>query len=108
MKKFIIATIMLFAFGIQSIHSQSYKLNGTTFTQVSNSNKGGKAIQTKYTWEDSKGNKYPIFLSSTGRAFVNKMSGKTGNEYKYYLDNEIGRKLSKEYNITYVEPKNKK
>jgi len=38
---------------------------------------------------------YPIYLSSTGKAFIKKVSKKTGKEYKQYIP-EIGKQINPE------------
>ena len=95
MKKIIIAAIMLFSLNV-GVQAQSVVKSGNNFTQVSN-NKGGKSsgkeTKTKYTYTDSKGNVYPIYLSSTGKAFIKKVSKKTGKEYRQYLP-EIGKQIN--------------
>lgn len=63
-----------------------------------------KPIKTKYIWKDSKGNKYPIYISSNGSCFVIKTSFKTlGKEYKNYLDPEISKQICKNYGVEYKE-----
>lgn len=42
-----------------------------------------------------KGVEHPIYLSSTGKAFIKKVSKKTGKEYKQYLP-EIGKQINPE------------
>ena len=81
---------------------------GNTFIQQSSRNSATSAIQTKYTWEDTKGNSYQIYITSNGRCFVNKVSSKTGKEYKYYLDEETSKTIAKEMGITYVPKQSKK
>jgi hypothetical protein len=97
MKKIILAAIMLFSLNM-GIQAQSVVKSGNTFTQVSN-NKGGKSggkeTKTQYTYKDSKGNVYPVYLSASGKAFIKKVSKKTGKEYKQYLP-EIGKQINPE------------
>nr|DAQ75232.1 MAG TPA: hypothetical protein [Crassvirales sp.] len=102
MKSFI-TIIIAILLGVCNINAQSFTRNGNTFTQVSTKSDKKSAIQTKFTWKDSKGNVYPIFITSTGRCFVNKVSGKTGKEYKYYLKEDLAREMCKALNITYKE-----
>jgi hypothetical protein len=92
MKKLFICIIMMLSlsFGIQA---QSVQRQGNTFTQVSNKKSAGKETKTEYTYKDSKGNVYPIYLSSTGKAFIKKVSKKSGKEYKQYLP-EIGKQIN--------------
>ena len=95
MKKIIIAAIMLFSLNV-GVQAQSVVKSGNTFTQVSN-NKGGtsegKETKTQYTYKDSKGNVYPVYLSASGKAFIKKVSKKTGKEYKQYVP-EIGKQIN--------------
>ena len=101
MKKFeyiISALIMLMMLMISlRMTAQDVKREGYTFTQVSNSSKAtsGKETKTAYTYVDSKGTSYPVYLSSTGKAFIKKVSKKTGKEYKQYLP-EVGKQINPE------------
>lgn len=93
MKKIIIAAIMLFSLNV-GVQAQSVQRQGNTFTQVSNSGKSsGKETKTQYTFKDSKGNSYPVYLSASGKAFVKKVSQKTGKEYKQYVP-EVGKQIN--------------
>ena len=77
--------------------AQNVKREGNTFTQVAKS--GGKVsggeTKTAYTYVDSKGTSYSVYLSSTGKAFIKKVSKKTGKEYKCYLP-EVGKQINPE------------
>lgn len=93
MKKIIIAAIMLLSLSL-GVQAQSVQRQGNNFTQVSNKkDASGKEVKTKYTYTDSKGVVYSIYLSSTGKAFIKKVSKKTGKEYKQYLP-EIGKQIN--------------
>lgn len=84
---------MLLACGT-TLSAQSVQRQGNNFTQVSNGGKSsGKETKTQYTFTDSKGTKYPIYLSSSGKAFVKKVSKKTGKEYKQYLP-DVGKAIN--------------
>ena len=87
--------------------AQSYERKGNNFEQISIRNTSSTAIKTAYTWTDSKGNKYPVFVTKNGRCFVNKVSSKTGKEYKYYLEEDISEEICKELGIAYVPKKAK-
>ena len=95
MKKLIIAAVMLLSLNV-GVQAQSVVKSGNIFTQVSN-NKGGKSsgkeTKTQYTFKDSKGNVYPVYLSASGKAFIKKVSKKTGKEYKQYVP-EIGKQIN--------------
>ena len=92
MKKLIICISMMLAFGLVS-NAQSVTKQGNNFTQVSNKKSAGKETKTQYTYTDSKGVVYPVWLSSTGKAFIKKVSKKTGKEYKQYVP-EIGKQIN--------------
>lgn len=93
MKKIILAAIMLFSLNM-GIQAQSVERKGNNFTQVSNKKEtSGKEVKTKYTYTDSKGNVYPIYLSASGKVFIKKVSKKTGKEYRQYLP-EIGKHIN--------------
>lgn len=95
MKKIFIAAIMLFGLTM-GVQAQSVVREGKTFTQVINKEKSaGKETKTEYVYKDSKGNCYPVFLSSTGKAFIKRVSKKTGKEYKQYVP-EIGKQINPE------------
>lgn len=87
--------------------AQSYERKGNNFEQISTRNTSSTVTKTVYTWTDSKGNKYPIFVTKNGRCFVNKVSSKTGKEYKYYLEENISKEVCKEMGIVYVPKKSK-
>ena len=92
MKKIIIAAIMLLSLNV-GIQAQSVQKKGNNFTQVTNKKSSGKETKTQYTYTDSKGVVYPVWLSSTGKAFIKKVSKKTGKEYRQYLP-EIGKQIN--------------
>lgn len=76
------------------VQAQNVERKGNTFTQVTNKKSSGKEVKTQYTYTDSKGNTYPIYLSSTGKAFILKVSKKSG-KYKQYMP-EIGKQINPE------------
>ena len=71
---------------------------GNTFIQKSNGRGSGQVTKTNYIYEDSKSQRDTIYISSTGKAFVFKVSKKTGNVYKKYLP-EVTAQLQKEGKI---------
>lgn len=108
MKKLIFAVVMLLAFGVQNTNAQSVVRNGNTFKSVSSSSSrtSRDTIATKFEWEDSKGNKYPIIVNKgSGACYVWRKSAKTGKMYKSYLGAEVSQAVCKELGITYVPKK---
>ena len=108
MKKFFIAVVILLALGVNnsSIYAQSVERNGKTFTQVAASNKSSEPTKTEYTWKDSKGVEYPIYIGKSGACFVIKVSKKTGKEYKQYLPKDVSAQIAKELGIEYKPKEN--
>lgn len=108
MKKIILAVAMLLAFGIQNTNAQSVVRNGNIFKSVSSSSSrtSRDTLATKFMWEDSKGNKYPIIVNKkSGACYVWRKSAKTGKMYKSYLGAEISQAVCKELGITYISKK---
>ena len=102
MKKLFILFIIMFAF-TTVVNAQSYERQGNTFIAKSSKSSRAKAepTKTKFTWKDSKGNEYPVYMSSTGSCFIIKTSAKTGKEYRNYLGPEISEQMCKELGIKY-------
>jgi len=80
--------------------AQTIKREGNVFSVV---REGGatKSIETKTMFTTKDGKMYTIFLSKNGHAYINRVSAKTGKEYKQYLPEEISIALCKEYKIEY-------
>lgn len=74
---------------------QNVQRKGNTFVQVSTKGQqaSGKETKTAYTYTDTKGQSYPIYLSPSGKAFVKRVSKKSGNSYRQYLP-EVGRQIN--------------
>ena len=51
--------------------------------------------KTGFTWRDSKGDEYPIYIAHTGSCFVIKTS-KSGEDYRAYLGEEVSEQIRKE------------
>lgn len=94
MKKLIIM-VSTFILACGSIaYSQNYTRNGKVFEQVKTNNKtANEHTRTDFTWKSTDGKVYPIYLSPKGRAYIIKVSKKTGKEYKQYLPKEISGEI---------------
>lgn len=91
MKKLILC-ILLALFCVTA--NAEVKREGDTF-KVEQSAKASDT-QTKYTWEDKEGNKYPIYITKRGACYVLRVSKKTSKKYRYYLPKEIQEQIKKE------------
>lgn len=85
--------------------AQTVSRQGNTFTSSSKASSQAKPERTKYTWKDSKGTEYPIYISKSGSCFVYRTSSKTAKEYKQYLGKEISAQICKEMGREY-KPRN--
>lgn len=72
---------------------------GNTFKSITTQTTKSEGQQTKYTWEDKKGNKYLIYITKNGAVYINRKSAKTGKNYKQYLSKEIKEQVQKELNF---------
>lgn len=108
MKKFIIIVLIALITPMYCFsQNNNYKKEGKTIIQTSTARQSSsKDVQTEYTYKDTKGNTYPIFLHQYTKGekagkwgcYVIKTSAKTGKEYKYYIPNgeEIAKDIMKE------------
>lgn len=107
MKKFIviILTLML-GVGVNAQTQEStFKREGKTYSSVKKSTKSVE-VETGFTWQDSKGNTYPIYMNQTsGSCYVKRISQKSGNEYKYYLGPEISQDICNQLGVKYTPRK---
>lgn len=72
---------------------------GNTFKSITTQTTKSEGQQTKYTWEDKKGNKYPIYITKSGAVYINRKFAKTGKDYKQYLSKEVKEQIQKELNF---------
>ena len=91
---------MLFGLWATADAQTTYKQEGNIFSSVKTT-KTVTTDKTPYTWKDSKGKEYPIYISSTGSCFVIKVSSKTGKEYRQYLGPEISEEICKQLGREY-------
>lgn len=105
MKKIIIIIAALAAFSVTS-YSQDVVRNGKTFEQVKKSSVKTEE-KTCFTYKDSKGNTYDIFIGKSGACYIKKISKKTGNEYKQYLGEDISRQVCQSLGREYTSKSRK-
>ena len=51
--------------------------------------------KTGFTWRDSKGDEFPVYMAHTGSCFIIRTS-KSGDEYRAYLGEEVSKQIRKE------------
>lgn len=95
---FVLLSVNLMAQTSISPTGVEYSRNGNTFSSVTKSKQQPEL--TPYTWKDSKGNEYPIYISASGSCFIIKENGN-----KQYMKKEISMQICSELGREY---KNKK
>ena len=80
---------------------KSYKCEGTTYSSTGRVNSSSAPTSTGFTWQDSKGKTYPIYISDKGSCYIIRTSKNTGKEYKSYLGPEISQDICKKMNREY-------
>ena len=80
-----VAITLLLPFG--SANAQDYTRQGKTFVATQKSS--STDVKSGYTYKDSKGKTYDIYVSKSGACYIKRVSSKTGKEYKSYLSKEI-------------------
>ena len=102
MKKIFISLALICAM-VVCANAQNYtkSSDGKTYSAVKKTTESSER-ETGFTWKDSKGNTYPIYMGKTGSCYIKKISKKSGNEYKQYLGEEISRDICKQLNVEYT------
>lgn len=104
MKHFITLLVCVLTLAIIPIkgEAQNCVLKGKTFEQV-NSPKTSKqkdmGTKTPYTFKAKDGKEYPIYTSKQGKAFIWRVSKKTGKQYKQYLPEVTKQLQSQKKNV---------
>lgn len=76
-------------------HAQSVVRKGNTFIeQRSDTAKRGGAKKTEFIYTDSNGVSDTVYISKNGKAFIWKVSKKTGKKYRKYLP-EVTKQITK-------------
>ena len=104
MRKIFAIMLLAISMCVAAQDVKPYIRSGKVFTQVVKAKSGGaksEAKKTGFTWKDSKGKEYDIYMSKTGSCFVNRVSAKTGKEYRSYLGAELSREICKELKVEY-------
>ena len=110
MKEIALKVILVLALALcayAGASAQNYVREGNTFISSTGERVKQEDTKTKFTWKDSKGKEYPIYISKSGSCYVIRVSSNTDKEYKSYLGAEISQQICDELNIEY-KPKNKK
>ena len=99
----ILASLVLVVFGYILFRNNNWTNSAPIFDSDSMATlkSGGqiyeksKFTKTGFTWKDSKGYEYPVYIAHTGSCFVIKTS-KSGEDYRAYLGEEASEQINKE------------
>ena len=99
----ILASLVLVVFGYILFRNNNWTNSAPIFDSDSMATlkSGGQIYEksnftkTGFTWKDSKGYEYPVYIAHTGSCFVIKTS-KSGEEYRAYLGEEASEQINKE------------
>ena len=84
-------------------HATNVSLTGlapedSVFHNVSSEDRQNQGYtKTGFTWKDSKGDEYPVYMAYTGSCFIIRTS-KSGDDYRAYLGEEVSGQIRKELN----------
>ena len=104
MKKLLITVAIVLGMMVTGYAQTKYEQSGNTFKVAQTERaikKGAEPLKTPFVFEDTKGVKYPIYISNGGKgsAYIVKVSKKTGKEYKSYLGKEMTADIKQQLNI---------
>ncbi len=92
----IVGAILMCIVFTTSVRAQNVIRKGNTFEQISTKQeKFAGALKTKYTYRDSNGVVYPIYISKHNKVFIIR-TNKKGKKYPYYLK-DIEEQILREY-----------
>ena len=100
MKKFFIIVLAFVAFATTTANAQVVR-EGKQYVEQKVSKESKPAEKSGFTYKDSKGIVYDIYISSTGSCYILKTSKKTNKEYKSYLGEEISKDICAQLNREY-------
>lgn len=106
MKQIIVALMFIACLFAGACFGQSpYKVEGKIITSVATSTEKQKVADknTGYTFQDKQNVAHEVFITKNGRCYYNKVSAKTGNTYKVYLDEETSRQIASAVGVEYKE-----
>ena len=103
MRKLLLIAILIIA-SVNASYAQNYTKDGKTY-KSEKTVKQSSERETGFTWEDSKGVQYPIYMGPSGSCYIKKVSKKSGNEYKQYLGAEISADICKQLGAEYKPTK---
>ena len=98
--KYLLTAMLVMIMAVTS-QAQNYTRNGKEFSKVTTVKKTKEDRDTGFTYKDSNGTVYPIYMSESGSCYIKRVSKKTGKEYKSYLGPEISSQICGDLGVDY-------
>lgn len=76
-----------------TVSAQDVKREGKVYVEQKKASTKSTEEKTGFTYKDSKGITYDIYIGSTGSCYINKTSQKSGKVYRKYLGEKISREI---------------
>jgi len=92
MKRFLVFIIGVLVASV-SLSAQSFVRNDKVYSSVKAETKS-KDVNTGFTWKDSKGETYEIYITSNNACYIWRISKKTGKKYKMYLPKDVSADIA--------------
>lgn len=92
----------------QQSSAQNYTKSGNNYVATLSVKTKSEPIKTKFTYTDTHGDRYDIYIGKTGACYYNKISSRTNKSYRVYLGEEISRDICKQLGIEYTSKSKKK
>lgn len=86
--------MVILAFMVGTSGAQNVQRQGKVFVEQK-ATRTTQAQKTEYVYKAKDGKEYPIYLSKNGKAFIIRVSKKTGKEYRQYLP-QVTEELNKQ------------
>lgn len=88
--------ISLFVMLAIPVFAQDYTKQSEKVYVAKQKSSKSEPILTDYSWIDSDGKKYPIYLTEKS-CFIKKISKKSGKEYRKYLSKDLFKEITKKW-----------
>ena len=103
MKKIIVLFAVLFACTLSYAQDKTYVRTGKEYSPIITEKESTPDVKTGFTWRETDGSVYEIFITRNNACYIVKTSKKSGKEYRRYLPKDVaadiahnlGREISK-------------
>ncbi len=89
-------SLIFYVYYTQTYNREDRVVDNVSDSLINDSNKYRSPecvyTETGYTWQNNKGEEYPVYLSYTGSCFIIKKT-KSGEEYRAYLAEEVSEQI---------------